>query len=127
MRRLVDGERLRERQHGTLGGDVGRGVQLADGGHQARDVHDRPARLPEMGERSLAEREGADDVQLEDGAEVVDREHVDRVMRRVPAGVVDQAVESAVPRKRLGEERLTVLVPRHVAADEASRSPARWP
>ena len=46
------------------------------------------------------------------------RELVDGAVRRVPAGVVDQAVESAVPRERLGEERLTVLVPRHVAADE---------
>ena len=82
----------------------------------------RSPRLPEMGERRLAQRERADDVQLQDGAKVVEAELVDGAVRRVPAGVVDQAVDSAVPRKRLLEERLTVVLPRHVTADEGRRA-----
>ena len=75
-----------------------------------------PLRLSQVGQRRLAEREDTDDVQLEDGAEVVGREVVDRPVRRVPAGVVDQAVDAPVPRDCVGDEGVPLVVPRHVAA-----------
>src|ERR687884_281499 len=65
--------------------------------------------------RQLAGREDADEVQLEQVAELFDRELVDRLVRRVPPGVVNQAVEPPVAGERDLDQVPEVLRPPHVA------------
>ena len=127
MDRFVDRQGLGEREHGALGGDVGRGVVLADGGDEARDVDDGAARGAQMRQRQLAEREDADDVELEERAEVVDREAIDRVVGRMPAGIVDETVEATVGRRRPGDEREAIGVAGDVTAERNVRGRAPVP
>ena len=64
---------------------------------EARHVDDVSLGLAQVRQRLLAGHEEAHEVQLEEVAELLGREVVDRLVGRMPARVVDQAVEAAVP------------------------------
>ena len=91
---------------------------LADGGDQAGDVDDRAPGAAQVGQRQLGQGEHADHVQLDQGAEIVERELIDRLVRRMPAGVVDQAVQTPVALDRASDERDAIGVGRDVAPRE---------
>src|SRR5262249_21937226 len=81
-------------------------------------------RAPQMGQRELRHDEDADDVQFEEGAELVGREVVDGTMRRMPAGVVDQAVDAAFGGDRAVDRAADVILTRDIARDESRASGA---
>ena len=57
-------------------------------------------RLPQVWQRELACGEVGDEVEVEEVPAVLDREVVDQCRRRVPARVVDQAVQPLEPPHR---------------------------
>ena len=73
-----------------------------------------------MREREPACVEDADEVQFEEVSELLDRELVNRLVRRVPPGVVDKTVNPPVARERGFDEVLYVFRLPHVAEDEVS-------
>ena len=91
---------------------------LADLGDEARHVDDVAARAPQVREGELAGVEDADEVQLEQVAELFDGELVNRLVRRVPPGVVNEAVYPPVAGERDLDEVPEVFLPPHVAEDE---------
>ena len=70
-----------------------------------------PLRLAQVGQGAPAGHEHAHEVELEEVAELLGGEVVDRPVRRVPAGVVDQAVEAAVALDGRVDEPLDLLRP----------------
>ena len=97
MARFVDRQRFGERDDGALAGDVIDRAGLADGRHQAGHVDDVPSRPTQVRQRQSTGGELADEIEVEQLAELADGDRVDGAMREVRAGVVDQAVEPTVP------------------------------
>ena len=124
MRRFVDRERFGERGDGSLRRDVGGRTRLPHRGDKAGHVDDVALHPAEVGQRELAGGEIADEIQIEERPEVVDREVVDGLMRGVPAGVVDQAVDPSEALDRPIDHALNVVGFRHVRADEHRASGA---
>src|SRR5205085_1415270 len=73
---------------------------------------------PQVRQCHLAGREDADEVQLQEVSELFDRELVNRLVGRVPAGVINKTVNAAVARGRGLDEVAYVVLPPHVAEDE---------
>ena len=116
--RLVDGQRLGERRDGALGGHIGRGVGLRNGAHQARHVDDVALHGAHVGQCVFAGCKDADQIELEQIAEVLHRKLVDGARGWVPAGVVNQAVDAAVLGHHGVDHALDVVGFGHVALDE---------
>jgi hypothetical protein len=117
---FVDGQRPGERSDCAFRGDVGGGVVLTDGRHQAGDIDDIAFCLPQGGEREFAGSKNADQIQVYQLAELFDGEIIDRFMRRVPAGIVDQAIDTTMVRDGGLNEVLNIFSSPDIAVNETS-------
>src|SRR5207247_11403971 len=72
----------------------------------------------QMRESRLAGSEDADQIQAEQVAKFVYREFVDRFVRRMPAGIINQAIEPAITRDRFLDQTRYLLDPGNIASDK---------
>ena len=68
-------------------------MSLAHRSHQTGHVDNVSARLTQPWQSKLASREHADDIKFKETAEIVNFKIINRLMRRMPPRVIDQAIE----------------------------------
>ena len=81
-----------------------------------------PRRLAQMGKRVLAGCEYADQVHLQHFPERFDGEAVDRLVRRMLAGIVDEAVQASQACDGTLDDAFKLVGPAHVARLEMTGS-----
>src|SRR5215510_1264363 len=96
MFRFVNRQCFGEGRDGAFSCDVGRSIELAHRPHQARKVDDVALSLAQVRQGKLTRSKDADKVQIQEIAEILGAELVNRFVRWMPTGVVDEAVESTV-------------------------------
>src|SRR5207237_112226 len=94
----VDRQRFGERRDRAFSSDISSRVQLSDRADQTRHVDNVALGATQVWKRELASSEDADQIQIQQVAKVVDRKFVDRSVRRVPAGIVNQTIKSTMTR-----------------------------
>jgi hypothetical protein len=92
---------------------------LSDSGHQARNIDYVAFGLPQGWEGELASGEDAHEIQVDQLTEVIYGKVIDRLMRRVPPGIVDQAINSSVERERSLNQILYIDGLSDIAVEEA--------
>jgi hypothetical protein len=71
MHRFVNRQGFGESGDRALGGDVGRGVQLAHASNQAREVDDTPARQAQVRQSKLTGGKDANQIQIKQIAKLL--------------------------------------------------------
>ncbi len=83
-----------------FGGNVSGRVKLAHLADQARHIDDVALRAAQVWQGKFAGRKDADQIQFQQVAEILDREIINRLVRRMPASIVDQTIKTAIAGNR---------------------------
>jgi hypothetical protein len=76
-------------------------MSLSHGRDQAGHIDDVPARLTQPGQSGFARGEDAHHVQFKQAAEIINRNIISDLVRRMPARIINQTIEPSMDLERL--------------------------